>query len=83
MDVDALTVKARGSIADQARKERRESGVEGMGESYLRIRGSALISDANRAGVRFQNRFCNRRSHAGSLYAILLIPAAVELIEDQ
>jgi hypothetical protein len=39
MEVDALAVKAQGSSADKARKERRESGVGGMGESYLRIKG--------------------------------------------
>jgi hypothetical protein len=42
MDVDALAVKAQGSIADKVRKERRESGVEGMGESYLRMAGISV-----------------------------------------
>jgi len=35
MDVRALAVKAQGSIADKARKVRRVSGVEAMGESYF------------------------------------------------
>jgi len=38
MDVDALAVKAEGSIADNARKERRDNGVDGMGESYFRMK---------------------------------------------
>jgi len=42
MDVDALAVKAQGSIADKARNERRERGVEGTAESYLRIKGISL-----------------------------------------
>jgi hypothetical protein len=32
---DARLLKAHGSVADAARNERRESGMEGMAESYL------------------------------------------------